>query len=90
MIEDTAKLNRLMSELPEYVIEIDDDEKLYLYIQRSTDSAGTICWLAFYSAEDDGQVANGLLTGASTSLILALEELLHSYNTDFKKWKEEQ
>lgn len=83
------KLDDILSTLPVIVNELpNDEEPLVLYMQRTPNTNGA-SWFCFYSAEDDGVMVNGTLTGAGQTLVDALGDLLHNYQTDFKQWQKD-
>lgn len=83
------ELDAILVTLPVVVNEIpDDEEPLVLYMQRVPNENGA-SWFCFYSAEDDGEMVNGTLSGAGQTLIEALGDLLHNYQNDFKQWQKD-
>lgn len=86
----------ILNELPVTVVELPnfDDTELVLHIQRLKDGADSegeedVSWFAYYADPEDGTYENGTLTGAGKTLVEALNELLHNYQTDFKQWQED-
>lgn len=84
-----GNIQDILNELPVTVVELPDfdDTELVLHIQRLKSGEDDESYFAYYADPEDGTYENGTLTGAGKTLVEALNDLLHNYQTDFKQWQ---